>query len=84
MPSAFAAAFISATNASTEPETCSASATAASLPDWISRPRSRSSTPTSEFTSMNMRVPPMRHAFSLTRARSSSRMRPDSSAPNTT
>jgi hypothetical protein len=83
-PSERAVSFISATNASTEPETCSASATLASLPDWMSMPRTRSSTSTSEFTSMNIRVPPMRQAFSLTRTRSSSRIRCVPSAWNTT
>ena len=44
MPSCSARAFMASTNASTEPETCSASATAASLADWSSRAYSSSST----------------------------------------
>ncbi|HET8698584.1 MAG TPA: hypothetical protein VFO94_13910, partial [Gammaproteobacteria bacterium] len=66
MPSAAAVEFMRSTKASTEPEMRSASATLASLPDWISMPRIRSSTATREFTSMNIRVPPVRHARTLT------------------
>ena len=53
-PIDFAQAFISSTNASSEPATCSAIATHASLPDWMMMPLFRSLTLTVVPTSMNI------------------------------
>ncbi|MDT4859179.1 hypothetical protein FQZ97_936780 [compost metagenome] len=53
-PSLAAVSFIRATKASTLPDTASARAMAASLPDWIIRPRRRSSTDTFEPGSRNI------------------------------
>ncbi len=56
-PRRCASRFISATNASSEPATASASATAASLPDCTIMPRRRSGTATDFPAAMNMRDP---------------------------
>ncbi|MNN25051.1 hypothetical protein D3C81_1385060 [compost metagenome] len=54
-PMRWASRFIIATKPSSEPPTASASASAASLPDWTIRPISRSCTLTGLLGSMNMR-----------------------------
>ena len=66
MPKARACWFINSANSSSLPAAYSAKATLASLPDWMITPFNSASTLTSLPTSMNMREPCMRHAFSLT------------------
>ena len=55
MPRRCASSFISVTNCPSLPPTSSASAIAASLPDWMIIPYTRSCTDTGLFASMNMR-----------------------------
>ncbi len=62
---------------------CSASATLASLPDWMIRPLSKSSTETCLPTSTNIFEPCMRQAFSLIVTISSSAMSPAAIALST-
>ncbi|MCY1430789.1 hypothetical protein D9M71_467440 [compost metagenome] len=66
MPRFSAVLFIRSANASSLPAICSATATLASLPDWMMMPCSRSLRLTWVPTLMNMREPPVRQACSLT------------------
>ena len=89
MPITLARSFISLAKASSDPATPSASVIAASLPDWMMRPRRRSSTRTDELTARNMveppdLVPPSRQACSDTVNLSSSLRRPSLISWNTT
>jgi hypothetical protein len=76
MPSRAACWFIMSANALSLPAMCSASATLASLPDWMMTPRIRSSTDTRVPSRMNMREPGVCQALTLTGTSSSMRMRP--------
>ena len=58
--------FIVAAKASSVPPMASASATEASLPDWITMPLNRSSTDTPLFTGTKLREPWVRQARSDT------------------
>ncbi|MND84152.1 hypothetical protein D3C80_760360 [compost metagenome] len=65
MPSFSAVVFIMSAKASSLPAMCSATATLASLPDWMMMPCSRSLMVTWVLTWTNMREPPVRQACSL-------------------
>ena len=88
IPSSRARWFIRAAKASCEPATRSAKAIAASLPEAMTRPCSRSSTRTCEPTAANMLEPPdsaspSRAARAEIGAGSSSRSRPSATALKT-
>ena len=65
-PNSFALRFIASANALSEPDSASATTMQASLPDWTTIPRTRSSTRTRLSTSTNILEPPIRQALRLT------------------
>ena len=71
-PSSRALRFIASANAASEPDNASATTMQASLPDWTTIPRIRSSTRTCLSTSTNILEPPIRQALRLTTNLSSS------------
>ena len=81
MPISLARRFIRVAKLSSDPAMPSASVMAASLPDWITRPRIRSSIEMRLFSAANIVdppdfAPPFRQAFSDTTKASSSFNRP--------
>ncbi|MCY1183786.1 hypothetical protein D9M73_244340 [compost metagenome] len=70
MPRRAAVVFIRSAKASSLPAMCSATATLASLPDWMMMPCSRSPRATWVPTWTNIREPPVRQACSLMVTRS--------------
>ena len=83
MPSAAAVRFMTSTKPASLAATCSASATLASLPDWMISPRSRSPSGTTELASTNIREPGIDCAVWLTMTGSSSASVPRASSSAT-